>query len=79
MGNPYNLFTVGSVFNNSIPGYHYSTIDMNQSGGLGNVVGVLVNLADGKDKNWTEKVAAVKGAECNTYWVLSAVNNTFYA
>jgi hypothetical protein len=29
--------------------------------------------------NWTEKVAAVRGKDCNTFWVVSKVFNVFYS
>ncbi|MFB1039941.1 MAG: hypothetical protein QMC35_05730, partial [Polaribacter sp.] len=28
---------------------------------------------------WSEKVAAVKGQDCNTFWVVTASNNNFYS
>jgi gliding motility-associated-like protein len=58
-------------------GFNYYTIDM--SIGNGEVVEGPVDLSDGKFNSWTEKVAAVKGKVCNTYWVVSAVENRFYA
>ena len=36
-----------------------------------------VFLTELQGGNWTEKVAAVKGQECNTFWVVTAFNNRF--
>ena len=81
----YYLFTVddgpeydrsGNIIEDG-KGFNYYTIDM--SIGNGEVVEGPVDLSDGKFNSWTEKVAAVKGKVCNTYWVVSAVENRFYA
>tara|TARA_R110001583_G_scaffold4351_5_gene25292 strand:+ start:22186 stop:26181 length:3996 start_codon:yes stop_codon:yes gene_type:complete len=77
--NEYYLFTVGSGVNNGEYGFNYYTIDMNADGGLGSVIAGPIDLAKGKSDNWTEKVAAIKGDQCNTFWVLSYVENEFYA
>ena len=58
-------------------GLNAYTIDM--SNGIGEVIEGPIDLSDGKFDDWTEKVAAVKGATCNTYWVVSAVDNQFYS
>jgi gliding motility-associated-like protein len=58
-------------------GLNLYTIDT--SGGLGKIVEGPVDLSDGLFNSWTEKVAAVKGSECNTFWIVSKVNNLFYA
>lgn len=77
--NEYYLFTVGSASSNGETGFNYYTIDMNRDGGLGEVIAGPIDLTQGKASLWTEKVAAIKGVECNTYWVVSYVFNEFYA
>jgi len=86
----YYLFTVGTnftgVFNDEgNPGFNYYTIDMSLNDGLGEITEGPINLAidpttnlDLSD-NWSEKVTAVKGEQCNTFWVLSFSTDTFYA
>ena len=74
----YYLFTVGSTIVPS--GYNYYTIDMSLNGGLGEVVGGNVNLTDGHGgSDWSEKITAVQGGECNTFWVISLVQNLYYS
>ncbi|CAM1344393.1 T9SS type B sorting domain-containing protein [Tenacibaculum amylolyticum] len=85
----YYLFTVGTDFVPPgilpNPGFNYYTIDMAQRGGLGEIIDGPVNLAIDPDTGtdisqfWSEKVAAVKAQECNAFWVISFVQNTFYA
>ncbi len=84
----YYLFTVGTDFvSNGVnpnPGFNYYTIDFS-SNPLGEITEGPVNLAidpsTGFDLSnaWSEKVTAVKGKNCNEIWVLSFVQNTFYA
>lgn len=76
----YYLFTVGDGNN---PAFDYYVIDMSLNGGNGQLInetgsGFSTNLTTGRG-NWTEKVAAVRGKECNTYWVVSVTGNDFYA
>ena len=77
------LFTVGTnaVPSGSTPnaGFKYYTVDMTADGGLGNVVAGPVNLSGSLSSQWTEKVTAVEADGCNGYWVISLVNNKFYA
>ena len=77
--NLYYLFTVGSPVNGGKPGFNYYTVDMNADGGLGDIINGPIDLTDDNTDNWSEKVAAIKGEECNTYWVLSYAIDTFYA
>ncbi len=79
-GNPsqYYIFTVGTNYN-GISGLNSYTVDMGLNGGLGAVINGPLNLSDGKDNTWTEKITSVKGSECNTFWVISLVNNTYYS
>ena len=81
----YYLFTVddgpernrfGVIIENG-KGLNVYTIDMTD--GIGKITAGPINLSDGKFNDWTEKVAAVKGAACNTYWIVSVVNNEFYS
>jgi len=79
----YYLFTVGAQIDlNGIPpnaGFKYYTIDMTVDGGLGDVIGGFVNLSDGKDEFWSEKVTSVQNTDCDGFWVISFVQNTFYS
>ncbi|MDP6923091.1 MAG: hypothetical protein QGH06_09000, partial [Lutibacter sp.] len=75
----YYLFTVGADFDNDDYGFYYYTIDMDADSGLGDVIAGPVDLNDGNASAWSEKVAATRGADCETYWVLSYVSNSFYA
>ena len=76
----YYIFTVGSeTVAGGANGFNYYTIDMDQNGGLGDVVAGPIDLAEGRGRDWTEKVAAVKGAETGTFWVLSYIRSEFVA
>ncbi|WP_299675603.1 T9SS type B sorting domain-containing protein [uncultured Tenacibaculum sp.] len=78
----YYLFTVDDGPSGpSSPGngLNLYTIDISKNGGLGEVISGPVALSGGLADVWSEKVAAVRGTECDTFWVVSAVNNTFYA
>ncbi|MDO9275008.1 MAG: T9SS type B sorting domain-containing protein [Lutibacter sp.] len=83
--NLFYIFTVGANdYDNdgnlikSTDGLNCYTVDMSLVGGLGDVVlGSRIDLSIGKNAQWTEKVTSVKGADCNTFWVISLVNNTF--
>ena len=68
----YYLFTVGVRLGNSGEfGLHYYTIDMTAQNGLGDIIEGPISLSRTDSQDWSEKVAAIKGKECNTYWVLS--------
>ncbi len=73
------IFTVGAKVAGGEFGFNYYTIDMNADAGLGDVISGPVDLSGGKSELWTEKVAAVKGSECQTFWVISFAVNEFYA
>ncbi|MFO7673836.1 MAG: hypothetical protein R6V74_09030, partial [Lutibacter sp.] len=76
--NEYNIINNVSVLIRATDGLNCYTVDMRLNGGLGDVVsGSKVDLSIGQNPQWTEKVTSVKGAECNTFWVISLVNNTF--
>jgi len=76
----YYLFTVTDQ--NNSKGFNLYTIDMSLNSGNGLLIdenndGVFFTELQGG--NWTEKVAAVKGQECNTFWVVTANENRFYS
>jgi len=73
--NLYYIFTVGA---SDEPGFNYYTIDMNADGGLGDIIAGPIDLSQGRSSQWTEKVAAVKGDESGTFWVISYVSGEFY-
>jgi len=85
----YYLFTVGtSIPIGGIgpnPGFNYYTIDMSVNNGLGEITEGAINLAIDPVTNmdisdsWSEKVTAVKGKDCDTFWVLSFAVDSFYA
>jgi len=75
----YYIFTVGSGSAGGEPGFNYYTIDMNGDGGLGEVTNGPIDLTEGRANSWSEKVAAIKGDDCNTYWVISYVQNEFFS
>jgi gliding motility-associated-like protein len=75
----YYIFTVGAEGGGSESGFNYYVIDMNEDSGFGDIVEGPIDLSQGQGHNWSEKVAAVKGAENGTFWVLSYVPNEFVA
>ncbi|SDR82791.1 gliding motility-associated C-terminal domain-containing protein [Polaribacter sp. KT25b] len=79
-GNPnlYYLFVVGAASSGN-QGFWYYTIDMTKNNNLGDVVSGPRDLSDGLIDFWSEKVTAVRGKNCNEYWVISLVSNTFYS
>lgn len=75
--NIYYIFTVGAQSSGNA-GFWFYTVDMNANGGLGDIVSGPIALNNGiLQQNWTEKVTAVRGEECNTFWVISYVNGDF--
>ena len=76
----YYLFTVTD--NNSSTGFNVYTIDMSLNGGNGQIIdedGDGIFFSQLQAGSWSEKVAAVKGQECNTFWVVTAHNNQFFS
>ena len=76
----YYLFTVTD--NNSPTGFNVYTIDMSLNGGNGQLIdedGDGVFFSQLQAGAWSEKVAAVKGQECNTFWVVTVHNNQFFS
>jgi len=85
-GNPnwFYIFTVGAyyrIMNEVFPteGLFCYKVDMTKNGGLGDIVETPIPLSGALADIWTEKVTSVKGADCNTFWVISLVQNTFYS
>ena len=81
----YYLFTVGDNFN---PAFDLYTVDMSLNSGKGQLIdedddGIffedLAEQAPANKNFWTEKIAAVRGNECNSFWVVSKVSNFFYS
>jgi gliding motility-associated-like protein len=67
--NIYYIFTTGLVYNIfTVHGLHYSEVDMNLNGGLGNGTSIIpIQLID-----WScEKITAVKHSNNNDIWVIS--------
>ena len=76
--NRYYLFTVGADSSGNA-GFWYYTIDMTADGGLGDIIAGPIDLSNGNSNNWSEKITAVRGFDCNTFWVISLERNNFYA
>jgi gliding motility-associated-like protein len=74
----YYLFVVGAPSSGN-QGFWFYTIDMTRNGGLGDVESGPRDLSDGFEISWSEKVTAVRAKECNAYWVISLVGETFYS
>ena len=79
----YYLFTVddgpSNVGNITEDGKGLNVYTIDLSNGIGEITEGPTDLSDGKFNDWEEKVAAVKGQDCSTYWVVSVVNNQFYS
>ena len=85
-GNPnwFYIFTVGAyyrIMDEVFPteGLFCYKVDMTKNGGLGDIVETPIRLSGGLAAQWTEKITSVKGAECNTFWVISLVQNKYYS
>lgn len=82
--NIYYIFTVGTEYvgeNTNLPinpGFNYYSIDISKGNG-GEIIAGPINLSNGRDEEWSEKITAVQSENCNEIWVLSIVDNTFYA
>ncbi|MEN8703462.1 MAG: T9SS type B sorting domain-containing protein [Polaribacter sp.] len=75
----YYIFTVGAQSSNNA-GFWYYTIDMNEDGGLGDIVEGPIVLGEAVNHpNWTEKVTAVRAKDCNSFWVISTFGSDYYA
>lgn len=81
--NLYYIFTVGTDFIGNLPypdnpGFKFYTIDISKGNG-GEIISGPINLSNGRDREWSEKVTAVQGKDCKEIWILSIVQDTFYA
>lgn len=74
----YYIFTVGARSSENA-GFYYYTIDISANGGFGAVVTGPIDLNQGRAADWSEKVAAVKSATCDAYWVVSFIQEAFVA
>jgi hypothetical protein len=75
----YYIFTTDCVENNYEKGLRYSMVDMNQNGGLGDVLPIVKNIALLDSAN--EALSAIYHQNNNDIWVLARQNNThdYYA
>ena len=78
----YYIFTVDGLFpgetdTNDLQGFNYTVVDMSLDGGSGDVVPAEknINLLPVS----SEKVTAVRNADCNSIWVITHYIDTFYA
>ncbi|WP_026775181.1 T9SS type B sorting domain-containing protein [Polaribacter sp. Hel_I_88] len=75
----YYIFTVGNQLanDNQGNGVAFSEVDMSLSNGLGAVITKNTPLVSSQLAR--EKITAVRGSECNTFWVITSDRNRFYA
>jgi len=66
----YYLFTVGSAYNQPFIGLHYSIIDMNKQGGMGDVDNLIKNIPLNISDLAVEKITAVKHIDNESVWVI---------
>jgi PKD repeat protein len=66
--NIYYVFTADAWENSCKAGYNFSEVDMRLDGGLGNVTSVKNVLLSTPS---SERLAAVRGADGNSYWVIT--------
>ncbi len=72
----YYLFTVGT---NASRGLNYYTIDVSKNSGMGEIIAGPVDLSGFSSSGWSEKVTAVEGADCDTFWIISTDTTNFYS
>jgi gliding motility-associated-like protein len=76
--NIYYVFTVGNQqFGGAGNGVMFSIVDMTLNNGLGAITSK--NNALNNSENTREKITSVRGDACNTFWVITADSNNFYA
>ena len=81
----YNFNTSPPTLIEDGKGFNVYTINMSLNNNFGQLIdedgdGVfLKDLSERRHNNWTEKVAAVRGKDCNTYWIVSVVGSDFYS
>ena len=75
----YYIFTVGNqqANDNQGNGVAFSVVDMSLSSGLGAVTTKNTPLVSSEFAR--EKITAVRGIDCNTFWVITSDRNNFYA
>ena len=73
--NIYYIFTVTNLGNTN--GVKFSEIDITLDGGLGAVTVKNTNLP--QSNNALERITAIKGDECNTFWVITGDRSQFQA
>jgi gliding motility-associated-like protein len=73
--NIYYIFTVDRQGGGS--SVHFSEIDMTLDGGLGAVT--IKNTPLNQSSGAKEKITSVKGADCDTFWVITGDSNQFQA
>ncbi len=71
----YYIFTVDAPSSQApYSGFNYYELDMTLDGGLGDISGGPFDLNGSKNTQfWSEKVAAVKGKDCEEFWVVSYI------
>ncbi len=74
--NIYYLFTVGNQVERGGNGVHFSEIDMRLNAGLGDIT--VKNTPLNGSGNAREKITSVIATACNTFWVITADENSFY-
>lgn len=72
----YYLFVVGDQRN---PGFFYYTIDLSTDGGLGSVIAGPVDLNNGEQDSWTERVTAIQSNKSEEFWIISATQRDLYS
>lgn len=71
--NIYYIFTVGD---NSNIAFDFYTVDISKNSNKGEIISGPIDLSNG-NINWSEKVTAVQGNDCDIIWVLSIEGNSF--
>ena len=72
----YYIFTVGNQNGANNKGVMYSIVDMSLNGGVGEITSK--NNALNSSENAREKITSVRGAACNTFWLITSDRNNFY-
>ena len=75
--NIYYIFTVGNQTNGGGNGVAYSEVNMLLNGGQGAVT--AKNIFLNGSNNTREKITSVVGINCNTFWVITSDENSFYS
>ena len=77
--NIYYIFTVGNqqTLDTDGNGVAFSIVDMRLNNGLGAITTKNTPLVSSELAR--EKITAVRGSDCNTFWVITSDRNNFYA